>query len=319
MTIGKLGQLQVRNPRDIWKNEEREFTPWLAENISHLSDLLGIPIVVEQTEHRVGSYELDILGRVETTDAVVIVENQLTQTDHGHLGQLLTYAAGLEAAIIIWVAAEIKDEHRAVIEWLNQHTNESVSFFLIRPEVVSIDQSLPAVRLTIDSAPSAFSRRLRSVVEREDRPSFEFRRKFWEALFAFLADHGHPWAKGKTPGKDSWIASSVGRSGVGVHVSMATGSRIRVEIYLSSESAKKQFDTLFAHKSELEGLFPAETVSWERLDDAVAARVAVYRDYDKARVSEDSPEQRALFEWIAAQLTTFRSAARKYLVDAQTA
>jgi hypothetical protein len=319
MTVAKLGHLLVRNPREVWKNEEREFTPWLAENISHLSDLLGIPIVVEQTEHRVGSYELDILGRVEATDAVVIVENQLTQTDHGHLGQLLTYAAGLEAAIIIWVAVEIKDEHRAVIEWLNQHTNESVSFFLIRPEVVSIDQSLPAVRLTIESAPSTFARRLRSVVERDDRPSFEFRRKFWEALFAFLADHGHPWAKGKTPGKDSWIASSVGRSGIGVHVSMATGSRIRVEIYLSTDAAKKQFDLLFSRKGEIEALLPGVAVSWERLDDATAARIAVYRDYDKSRVADDSSERRALFDWIATQLTSLRSIARKYLVDSPAA
>jgi hypothetical protein len=316
--IPTLGRLETRDPREVWKNEERDFTPWLAENISQLSDLLGVPIVVEQTEHKVGAYELDIFGRVETNDAIVIIENQLGSTDHSHLGQLITYAAGLDAAIVIWLATEVRAEHKAAVEWLNQHAGSSVSFFLVRPEVLSINGSTPAVRFELAAAPSEFARRLRSVVD-EERPSFEFRRKFWEALFKYLVDHGHPWAKGRTTTKDNWISSAVGKSGVGVHVSMATESRMRVEIYLSSNSAKSQFDALASRRSELEALFPHETLSWERLDDAVAARVAVYRNYDKARVAGETAERHELFAWISAQLTTMRQIARKYIVDAASA
>ena len=313
-----LGRLEIRNPRDIWKNEERDFTPWLAENISQLSDLLGVPIVVEQTEHRVGGYVLDILGRVEANDAVVIVENQLGPTDHGHLGQLITYAAGLEAAIVIWIATEIRDEHKAAVEWLNQHTGSSVSFFLVRPELLSIDDSAPAIRFELAAAPSEFSRRLRSVVE-EDRPSHEFRRRFWEALFQYLPEHGHPWAKGRTPTKDNWMSSAVGKSGVGVHISMASDSRMRVEIYLSSEAAKSQFDIVFGQKAKVESVLADETVSWERLDEAVAARIAVYRSYDKDAVTTDTPERKQLFQWISKQLTTLRAIAKQYIVDAPSA
>lgn len=120
-----LGRLEILSPREVWRHEERDFTPWLAE-------------------HRVGNYELDILGHIADSDAVVIIENQLGQTGHGHLGQLLAYASGLNAAVIIWVAPEIRDEHRGVIEWLNNHTHDSVSFFLVRPEVFRIDNSNPA-------------------------------------------------------------------------------------------------------------------------------------------------------------------------------
>jgi len=302
----------------VWKNEERDFTPWLAANIGELSELLGVPIVVEQTEHRVGAYVLDIFGRVETNDAVVIVENQLGPTDHSHLGQLITYAAGLEAAIVVWVATDVRDEHKAAVEWLNQHTSNSVSFFLVKPEVLSINSSIPAVRFDLVAAPSEFSRRLRSVVEQEDRPSHEFRRRFWEALFAHLAENGHPWAKGRTTTKDSWIASAIGKGGVGVHVSMAVDSRMRVEIYLSSPAAKAQFDHVAKHKDAVQVLLPDEEISWERLDGSVAARIAVYRDYDKATVTGDTAERRQLFEWICARLTTLRSIARQYIVDAST-
>jgi hypothetical protein len=315
--IPTLGKLETRNPRDVWKNEERDFTPWLAANIGELSQLLGVPIIVEQTEHRVGSYVLDIFGRLETNDAVVIVENQLGPTDHSHLGQLITYAAGLEAAVVVWVATEVRDEHKAAVDWLNQHTGNSVSFFLVKPEVLSINGSAPAVRFDLAAAPSEFARRLRSVIEQDDRPSHEFRLRFWEALFAYLVENGHPWAKGRTPTKDNWFASTVGKSGVGVHVSMAADSRMRVEIYLSSQAAKSQFDYVAQHKDSIQALFPDEPVSWERLDGAVAARIAVYRDYDKAGVTTDTDERRQLFSWIASRLTALRSVAKQYVVDAQ--
>jgi hypothetical protein len=115
------------NLRDLWKHEERDFTPWLAEHIEDLSALLQLPIVVDQIEHKVGIYELDMLGHVEESDAIVIIENQLQATDHSHLGQLITYAAGLEAAIVVWIAPEVQDEHRAAVEWLNKHTGVNVS------------------------------------------------------------------------------------------------------------------------------------------------------------------------------------------------
>ena len=135
----QLGKIQVLSARDLWKHEERDFTPWLAQNIDQLSALIGVPIVIDQTEHRVGAYELDILGRVEENDAVVIIENQLSATDHTHLGQLIAYAAGLEAAIVIWIATEIRDEHRAVIEWLNSHTDErSLSSWCARKSFASM-------------------------------------------------------------------------------------------------------------------------------------------------------------------------------------
>src|SRR5207247_534456 len=102
--------------------------------------------VIDQTEHRVGNYELDILGHIGDRDLVVIIENQLNCTDHGHLGQLITYAAGLKAKVIVWIAPEVRDEHKEAIEWLNTLAGSKASFFLIRPEVIRIDNSRPALR-----------------------------------------------------------------------------------------------------------------------------------------------------------------------------
>ena len=191
----QLGDLKMLDIHDLWKHEERDFTPWLAKNVDQLSELIGVPIVVDNTEQRVGGYELDILGHVEENDAVVIIENQLQATDHGHLGQLITYAAGLDAAIIIWVAPDVRDEHRSAIKWLNDHIDETISFFLVRPEVFRIDSSNPVVRFQLEASPSEFGRRLRSIIETEDSPRFDYRRQFWEGLLQYLGENGHSWAK----------------------------------------------------------------------------------------------------------------------------
>jgi len=126
--------------RDYWPNEASDFTPWLAaeENIAELSRTIGIDLVVEESEARVGPFRADILCRDEADDRYVLIENQLEPTDHRHLGQLLTYAAGLNAATIIWLAREFSDEHREALDWLNHITGGDFNFFGIQIELWSI-------------------------------------------------------------------------------------------------------------------------------------------------------------------------------------
>lgn len=312
MPARPLGQLIDVDPREVWENEEKDFTPWVAENVDRLTEAIGIQFTVEQTEKRVGSYELDIFGRVDGSDAPVIIENQLGTTDHKHLGQLLTYAAGLDAAVVIWIAANVTDEHRAAIDWLNKSTIDGVSFFLVRPEVVQIDNSKPAVKFVLEASPSEFKRELRNAVGQDERPSHQFRRKFWGDLLVYLESKGHKWAQGRHASTEPWISSPIGKASARVNVSMAMKSRMRVEIYCNDKD-KGVFEALQDHKDEIESLFPDETVSWERLEDAIASRVAVYRPYDRDLVSDDSPDRRDLFAWIEKNMSRFREVARKYL------
>ncbi len=98
--------------RRVWENEEKHFTPWLAKNIGRLSDALGMDLEVEAQEAPVGSYSLDILARDVENNRQVVIENQLEGTDHDHLGKLLTYTAGFDANVIVWIAKKFRDEHR---------------------------------------------------------------------------------------------------------------------------------------------------------------------------------------------------------------
>ncbi|ABR47078.1 conserved hypothetical protein [Alkaliphilus metalliredigens QYMF] len=312
-----LGKIEIINPREVWLNEERDFTPWLAENAQAISEAIGFPIIIEQTEKRVGNFQLDILGKVEGTEKVVVIENQLDSSDHKHLGQIITYAGGLNAQIIIWITPSVREEHRTAIEWLNEISNDDTSFFLLRPEVIRIDESRPAVRFRLESGPSDFVRGMRRAVENEEGPRHIFRRQFWSEMFEYLSENGHPWAKGRRTTSDSWVPSSIGKSGVNANISMAQGSRLRVEIYLGHQNPNQNtewYEILENVKPEIDKVFEDEQISWEPLKSAKACRIAVYYHYDKEKVEKDQEYRSVLYSWVDKNLTRMRAIAKQYLV-----
>src|SRR3954454_8795457 len=143
MNKPQLGRLQRVSVRDYWLDEAREFTPWLAqeENIALLGETIDLELEVEAQERNVGPFRADILCRDTITGHFVLIENQLERTDHIHLGQLLTYAAGLEAVTIVWVARQFTEEHRAALDWLNGITNTTINFFGLEIELWRIGNS----------------------------------------------------------------------------------------------------------------------------------------------------------------------------------
>lgn len=308
-----IGVIKELDLREVFTHEEHVFTPWLAANIHRLSELLEIDIIVDTTEAKVGGYELDILGRVGDTDIRVVIENQLGQTDHSHFGQLLAYAGGVGATVVVWVAGHVRDEHRKAVDWLNQNFGNRVSFYLVRPQAIRIDNSPPGVSLHLEAGPSQFANALMELVDDGDAARHVFRMSFWAAFLEYSAAHGHQWALGRSAKRTSWLGFSTGKSGIETNVSMATGSRMRVEIYCANDSEKAQFNYLQQRQAEIETFFPGEELSWERLDTKKASRVAVYRDYDKDSCAAQGDDRTELFVWMTTNLVAFRTVAAKFL------
>ncbi len=155
-----LSRLEKVDLRDVWKTEAGDFTPWLAreENIALLGNAIGIDLEVEAQEKNVGPFRADILCKDTISENWVLVENQLERTDHVHLGQLLTYAAGLNAVTIVWIADRFTDEHRAALDWLNEITDSSFNFFGLEVELWRIGDSPIAPKFNIASKPNDWTK-----------------------------------------------------------------------------------------------------------------------------------------------------------------
>jgi len=178
----EVGRLEPVDLRYIWKHEALEFTPWLAQNLDRLSDALNIPLDLEAVEHSVGPFSLDILAT--TADgAKVIIENQLEPSDHRHLGQCLTYAAGVGASVVVWVLPRLLPEHRSALDWLNEHTDEAIQFFGVEVSAVRIGQSLPAPMFAVEARPNDWQKQVRSGASASSaNPNW----RGWEAGYAAL-------------------------------------------------------------------------------------------------------------------------------------
>lgn len=181
--LGKLEMVPVRN---AWAHEAGAFTPWLAQNLDRLGDALGIPLEHVQTEAPVATFSADILARNAGDGSTVLIENQLEDSDHGHLGQIMTYLAGLSAQTVVWIAPRFRDAHLSAIRWLNEHTADPFSFFAVEVRVVRIGDSPLAPVFEVIERPNGWDRSVQQQA-REVRPPSdlgEFRKTFWTHFLA---------------------------------------------------------------------------------------------------------------------------------------
>lgn len=299
----QLGTLKRLNPREVWENEPKDFTRWLRQNMDKLSEAIGLEIDITEQEGPIGSFIVDLVGKDLNSDRIVIIENQLEETNHDHLGKLLTYAAGKEADIVIWISTRFREEHQQALEWLNELSNEQTSFFGIELEVLQIDNSQPAPNFKVVAQPNWWQK----ITSKAPPPPSEKQKKYQQFFIKLLEE-----LKSKSPGithasrvsPGNWFAFAAGRSGFSYSFSFAQDDRFRVELYIDTGDKnrnKEAFDIFMKEKNELEKEL-GTTLSWERLDEKRACRIAVYRE---GRIESDASSLDALRVWATDMIIKF--------------
>ncbi|WP_018256769.1 hypothetical protein [Halomicrobium katesii] len=175
MDAEELRLVEDLSLNDVWNHEEHGFTPWLVDHIDRLEEAIGIEIDSVEREDSVGGYTADITGKELNTDGNVVIENQFGDTDHNHLGQLLTYAAGIDAEFVIWLSESFRDEHRSVLEWMNNSNSGGIMFFGVRPRVIKLqDADELGFEFDIVVEPNDWERELRDSVSTREKAYKEF-------------------------------------------------------------------------------------------------------------------------------------------------
>ena len=308
MTTQGLGRLERVDLREAWESEPRDFTPWLAqtENLAVLSETLDMELATEGIEQGVGPFRADILCRDTQDDSLVLIENQLERTDHVHLGQLLTYAAGLQTVTIIWVAATFTDEHRAALDWLNEITNEKFRFFGLEVELWRIGDSPAAPKFNVISRPNNWSRTTKRVASGEIPESALQQQRFWEKLSQHLEKRAGN-VRLKTPPARAWTSYGLGRTGFHLEATLSPrDGQIRVELRLKGPNSKAHFALLSEMKEEIETEIAAE-LEWAKLPDNNVSRIILQHDGHPA----DESGWPVLAEWMAETLEKFDAAFRE--------
>lgn len=231
----QLGTIEKIALRSVWSNEARDFTTWLSkeENLSTLGEEIGIDLELIETESNVGSFSADIFAQEIGTGRKVVVENQLEDTNHDHLGKIITYAAGKGAELVVWVVARARDEHKQAIEWLNQHTDSEFGFFLIEMELWSIDGSNPAPRFNIVERPNDWAKAVKASEGYTDTE--RLRLQYWQRYAELAPAHKEfsQTMKAHKPSKDHWTNISIGSSDYHIALTVyANENKIGIEFYV---------------------------------------------------------------------------------------
>ncbi len=313
MTTPPLGRLEKVDLRTAWLGESTHFTPWLAqsENLKLLGDTVGIDLEFEATEKEVGPFRADILCKDTLDGSWVLIENQLERTDHSHLGQLLTYASGLETVTIIWIAQNFAEEHRATLDWLNEITNERFAFFGLEIELWRIGNSAIAPKFNMVSKPNDWSKSVRTSAAKATELSDVKRTQleFWTAFKSYMDEHSH--IRCPKPAPQPWMNHSIGKSGFGLTSIASTWSsdtqtwdpELRVEFYVSGPEGRKYFELLQAQRAEIEREI-GQPLVWSAPPEKQTSKAFIRRPTNFLDHSQWSLQH----DWLRENLERFRNA-----------
>ena len=307
MALPQLGRLLVVEPRKVWPHEAADFTPWLLDNVDVLGDLLGMELELEVAEHPVGTFSLDLYGHDLSDDTVVIVENQLDSSDHNHLGQILTYAAGTDPTTIVWINTGFRPEHRAALDWLNEKTGPDTRFFGVEINVVKIGNSEPAPNFKLVAQPNDWGKQVKAATAAG--PLTEKAKlywDFWEQFLARIAAERPSWTNAKASSRLSWYDLATGVGGIVFDTAFALqGLRVQVHFGAPDEAVNtNRFNALLAKKALFEATL-GEPAGWDEKPGKKSASVYVQSQFESV---EDVEQWPAMLDWLMEKHAKIRAA-----------
>lgn len=309
-----LGQINDVAATAAWANEVT-FSKWLADNLPHLGKVLDVgDLELVGTELAVGDFRCDIVAREIGSSRILIVENQFTKSDHDHLGKLLTYAAQHTAQIIVWISTEIRDEHRAAIDWLNRMTSDEIGFFAVQLRVINIDGSRPAPLFDLRAFPNDWEK---TKTPPGISPRSEAYRQFFQPLIDELRTKYH-FTNANVALPQSWYNFGTGTTGFRYAASFAIGGIMRAELYIDTGSKvgnKAAFDYLHSQWEHVDGKL--QQLNWERLDNRNACRISIA--LPNTSVDDATARGGEMRAWLIEKLLALKEVFSPYLKGAAAA
>ena len=301
-----LGTMEMVEVKSQWNDEAADFTPWLDSEpgITLLSKALDMDLEVEGTEVSVGPYAADIVAKDTASNSLVIIENQFGRTDHDHLGKAITYASGLGAKIIVWIAETFTEEHRRALDYLNENAPAKLLFFGLEVQLWSINGSPPAPMFKVASSPNDYLASVKAGDQDLSDTQVLYQR-FWTAFKESCASQKSPLRLTK-PLPQTWMSLAIGRANFNISLTASKQKgRVGCELYIQGPTAKRAFKALYDQKAEIEAV--TGPLEWKNLPDGIDCRVIAYKEDADL---EDQNGWQEIFNWLRGQAEHFTQAFR---------
>lgn len=298
MELGKLEKIELR---EVWRHEALDFTRWLArkENIALLSKEIGIDIEVIETEMSVGRYNVDIYARDTESNKKIVIENQLENTNHDHLGKMLVYAAGLDADIAIWIVKDVNEEHRQAVEWLNDNSFEKINIFLVKVELWKIDNSPIAPKFQVICEPNNWAKVLKQQ-SKENVSDLELKQmEYWQGFVDYAKSKDKTYIS-QRPSIYNWYVIRIGSSDYKIKLVHSVNSdMIRCQLEIFNDEIYKKLEQ---YRTEIDNKING--LEWEYLEDRKVNRISC---------NNSSKDNASSYVWLLDMVDRFKEVFLDYL------
>lgn len=312
--MNKLGKIENVAIRKVWKLET-DFSDWLAEEdrLEALSDAIGIDLIDAKREENVGDFSADILAAEDGTDRKVIIENQYGRTNHDHLGKLITYASGTGAKTVVWIVEEARDEHRSAIQWMNEHLDSEIVFFLVQITLLRIGNSEPAPQFTVLERPNDWARTTKGYTGGHEAKSETklAQLRFFEGFLDYALvrkDFASLYKRVKAQ-PQHWLDLPLGSSVYHLSLTAVSGKkhgcRLGVEVYIGN--SKAQYEVFARNKDEIENEL-GSSLEWMALPEKKASRIRITKPLDWT----DAESRPQCYAWLTDMAVLFKRVFPKY-------
>lgn len=298
MELGKLEKIELR---EVWRHEALDFTRWLArkENIALLSKEIGIDIEVIETEMSVGRYNVDIYARDTESNKKIVIENQLENTNHDHLGKMLVYTAGLDANIAIWIVKDVNEEHRQAVEWLNDNSFEKINIFLVKVELWQIDNSPIAPKFQVICEPNNWAKVLKQQ-SKENVSDLELKQmEYWQGFVDYAKSKDKTYIS-QRPSIYNWYVIRIGSSDYKIKLVHSVNSdMIRCQLEIFNDEIYKKLEQ---YRTEIDNKING--LEWEYLEDRKVNRISC---------NNSSKDNASSYVWLLDMVDRFKEVFLDYL------
>lgn len=287
MLVGR--RERVQDVRQIWR-KENDFSDWLIteDGVTFLAEELGIELENLVRESHPGDYRCDIVGNLlGDEDHIVVIENQYGKTNHDHLGKLLTYAAVHKAMTGIWISESISDDHRQVIDWLNENTPTNVNLYLVGLKLYRIGDSAVAPQLDVVCRPNLTVKEVKSGASPADQERHAWRRRMWTEIHAEILKYKPPFRLSE-PGTVHYSKIKIGRSGFHISLLLTPKSEsIGIMLFITAPWSESALKALALQKDEIESEIGA-SLQWLANPATKKAKILL-----EAKIDPRRPENEA--------------------------
>ncbi len=316
-----LSKLQSVNLIEVWK-KETEFTNWLikAENLKLLSEELGIGIInLIQTEgNPIDNLKYDILAEGEDNKKIII-ENQFRITDHDHLGKAITYASGVDAEIVIWIAEYCSEAHKKAVDFLNSHTSDKLNFFLVRIELWKIDDSNPSPKFEVISQPNDWEKMLKASQQKELSPIRSLQYNFWDEFKEYcIKNRSTLQIQGIHPKPQNLFDIRYGDSKSNIRLlldfSKINGKFQNGKIWTSiliTDKDKSLYSKFYSNREEIETKLNTKLTWNPSPEDKTVSKIMIHKEVND--ITNRDEWEKECFSWLKTTAEKFSNTFKEYI------